>query len=222
MCRFNGISKACFILTALFFGAIHHPLTSQAQGIEQFGRVYGAGYNLIIKIQKTSGDADHCRCVTFKQKKQIRALKKACEAGFKAAGIPPVACEAWYKNVTKDFCPQELCVHVIPRKEPYAHRAPPVPPPPQRGTGGDPHRHRAPPASPKLEWGIDRPGHDYRDFNLAEPLPNLCRASCEHDPRCRSWTFVKPNVQGPKARCWLKDSIPAKVANECCVSGIKK
>jgi hypothetical protein len=31
---------------------------------------------------------------------------------------------------------------------------------------------------------------------------------------------VQPGVQGPNARCWLKNSVPPPVASNCCVSGV--
>lgn len=77
------------------------------------------------------------------------------------------------------------------------------------------------------ETGIDRPGSDYKNFDLQPPAPgtfggpiDVCRISCERDDACKAWTFVKVGVQGPKARCWLKNAIPGKVANSCCTSGV--
>lgn len=67
----------------------------------------------------------------------------------------------------------------------------------------------------------DRPGSDYRNFNLAEARPALCAAQCEADYACRAYTYVRPGVQGPQARCWLKGSVPAPRPSDCCVSGTK-
>ena len=41
------------------------------------------------------------------------------------------------------------------------------------------------------------------------------------DARCVAFTYVNPNVQGPNARCWLKNAVPNPVANPCCTSGVK-
>ncbi|MEL6817794.1 MAG: PAN domain-containing protein [Pseudomonadota bacterium] len=71
-----------------------------------------------------------------------------------------------------------------------------------------------------MEDGIDRPGSDYRSFDLAAPDPALCQATCRDEQQCVAWTFVKPGVQGESARCWLKNPQPVQVANECCISGI--
>ena len=74
-------------------------------------------------------------------------------------------------------------------------------------------------AADTYQPNIDRPGSDYTSFNLVGNNPADCQNACVRDSRCRAWTFVKPGVQGPTARCWLKSAIPAPVANGCCVSG---
>ncbi len=65
---------------------------------------------------------------------------------------------------------------------------------------------------------LDMPGMDYRNFDLPNADPLLCRQACKADAQCRSFTYVKPGFQGPKARCWLKNGFPAGVANPCCMS----
>ena len=79
------------------------------------------------------------------------------------------------------------------------------------------------------ENGWDRPGNDYRPPIELEFKTNSfltfqaeCQGLCEQDKRCKAWTMVKPGVQGPKARCYLKDPAPAQRKNNCCVSGIAK
>ena len=72
-----------------------------------------------------------------------------------------------------------------------------------------------------LEYDTDRPGLDYRSFDLSTPDPNLCRQACKDDPRCLAFTYVKPGYQGPTARCWLKDRVPSATTNKCCISGLK-
>jgi hypothetical protein len=59
------------------------------------------------------------------------------------------------------------------------------------------------------------------NFNLPAPNPALCRNHCNAQAACKSWTYVKPGVQGPTARCWLKHSVPAAQPNGCCASGVK-
>jgi hypothetical protein len=73
-----------------------------------------------------------------------------------------------------------------------------------------------------MEQDTDRPGSDYRDFDLARPEPALCQAACTKGEQCKAWTYVKPGVQGDKARCWLKSEVPDAAPSDCCVSGVKK
>jgi hypothetical protein len=82
-------------------------------------------------------------------------------------------------------------------------------------------------AAQELQENIDRPGHDIDNFDLNPPPPNSligpvasCQIRCEQRGDCKAWTFVKPGVQGPNARCWLKNAIPTAVANNCCTSGV--
>jgi hypothetical protein len=81
-----------------------------------------------------------------------------------------------------------------------------------------------PASAADAESGIDRPGGDYKNFDLGPSIAGFgpCQSSCESDARCRTWTFVKSGVQGPKARCWLKDSVPSAVRSNCCVSGVSR
>ncbi len=72
------------------------------------------------------------------------------------------------------------------------------------------------------EYNIDRPGYDYRNFDLPENDPSLCKQACDSDPKCKAWTFVKPGYQGPYPRCWLKYTVPGPVQNKYTVSGVKK
>lgn len=110
-----------------------------------------------------------------------------------------------------------------------------LPPPPRSDEplGGEPHR--APPApvtiTPKtmtviqpgggLQMNTNRPGQDYRNFDLPSPDPKACQAACMEDEKCRAWTYIKPGVQEPSARCWLKSGIPPAESAPCCVSGVK-
>jgi tetratricopeptide (TPR) repeat protein len=71
-----------------------------------------------------------------------------------------------------------------------------------------------------FERRTDRPGLDYRNFELAAPDPAACRSACLSAPECQAWTYVRPGVQGPKARCWLKSAVPRRGTSSCCVSGV--
>ena len=72
-----------------------------------------------------------------------------------------------------------------------------------------------------FEHNVDRTGGDYRNYELTEPRPELCRDACQNEGRCRAYTYVKPGIQGSKARCYLKQTVPPPNPNPCCVSGAK-
>lgn len=72
-----------------------------------------------------------------------------------------------------------------------------------------------------VEGNTDRAGIDYSSFNMPTANADLCLAACAKDSRCRAYTYVKPGVQGPQARCYLKNGRPSSSANACCTSGIK-
>ena len=73
------------------------------------------------------------------------------------------------------------------------------------------------------EQNVDRPGRDYKNFDLTARSDNAdtCKSACLADGKCKAWTFVKAGVQGPKPRCWLKTSAPPPIPNKCCVSGVR-
>jgi hypothetical protein len=72
-----------------------------------------------------------------------------------------------------------------------------------------------------LEYGTNRPGMDINNFDLPSARPEDCRDACMNDARCAAFTYVNPGVQGPNARCWLKNPVPNATADNCCVSGVK-
>lgn len=73
----------------------------------------------------------------------------------------------------------------------------------------------------RIRNGRDYPGYDYRSIELPNADISECIEACRRDSRCRVCTLVKPGIQGPNARCWLKDRIPASRRDNCCVSAIK-
>ena len=72
-----------------------------------------------------------------------------------------------------------------------------------------------------LEIDTDRPGNDIHGFNVAQANPAMCQSSCTNDAQCVAWTYVKPGIQGPAPRCYLKNAVPVSTRNACCVSGAK-
>jgi len=67
----------------------------------------------------------------------------------------------------------------------------------------------------------DRPGGDYMSAPITSGDPADCALLCEHDRRCRAWSFTYPTVLETGAVCWLKSSVPARVPDNCCVSGVR-
>lgn len=84
-------------------------------------------------------------------------------------------------------------------------------------------RTAAPPPPPTLvsthQVDTDRPGGDYHSSDMDSWM--ACSQACMAEARCRAWTWVKPGIQGPRAKCWLKSVVPAPRHNDCCVSGVK-
>ena len=101
-----------------------------------------------------------------------------------------------------------LCAAGIRAAKPFAARlgsAPGAPPPSFGGWAGA---------------NVDRPGADFANFDLNGAFRAIAATHARKDGRCQAWTFVKPGVQGPKARCWLKSSVPPPQPNTCCVSDV--
>jgi 1-phosphatidylinositol phosphodiesterase len=116
-------------------------------------------------------------------------------------GVQGPNARCWLKNAVPPPSPDGCCVSGVK----YAS-APPPPPPQERRP---------------FERGIDRNGSDYRSFDLPAPNPEICRESCYGEPQCVAFTYVHPGIQGPNARCWLKNSVPPARPSGCCISGVK-
>jgi hypothetical protein len=72
-----------------------------------------------------------------------------------------------------------------------------------------------------VEYGIDRFGGDYRNFETRpHPEGEPCAQACEGDKRCRAWTYARPGYIGPNARCFLKDQVKPPRRRPCCISGV--
>jgi hypothetical protein len=68
---------------------------------------------------------------------------------------------------------------------------------------------------------FDRPGGDYISAPVSSGDPEDCALLCERDRRCRAWSFNYPTDVGRNAVCWLKGSVPSRVQDNCCVSGVR-
>jgi hypothetical protein len=69
--------------------------------------------------------------------------------------------------------------------------------------------------------GFDRPGGDYASAPVRSGDPSACALRCERESRCRAWSFSYPSGGGSGATCWLKSQVPPRVAQSCCVSGVR-
>jgi hypothetical protein len=69
--------------------------------------------------------------------------------------------------------------------------------------------------------GYDRRGGDYTSFQIRSGDPAVCAARCERDGRCRAWSFSYPATARAAATCWLKNSVPPRNEDKCCVSGVR-
>src|SRR5436190_13542057 len=66
---------------------------------------------------------------------------------------------------------------------------------------------------------FDRPGGDYQNAPVTSGDPADCALACERDKRCRAWSFNYPTDSTAGAMCWLKSGVPARLPDNCCVSG---
>jgi hypothetical protein len=71
----------------------------------------------------------------------------------------------------------------------------------------------------RAEDKINRPGSDFNNFETDNW--RTCETGCAENTNCSSWTYVRPGVQGPRGRCWLKNRVARPVPDSNCVSGVK-
>jgi hypothetical protein len=71
-----------------------------------------------------------------------------------------------------------------------------------------------------IEQNINRPGKDYR--GQANSLnADACRNICAQEDQCVAFTWVRPGVQGPDGKCWLKNEPSTPELNNDTISGLK-
>src|SRR6202165_2775171 len=71
------------------------------------------------------------------------------------------------------------------------------------------------------QTNFDRPGGDYQSSPVPSGDPADCALTGERDRRCRAWSFNYPTDAAGGAVCWLKSAVPARVQDNCCVSGVR-
>jgi len=69
--------------------------------------------------------------------------------------------------------------------------------------------------------GYDRRGSEYLNFAIRNGDPAVCASRCERDARCHAWSFTYPRAASMLATCSLKNRVPARVEDKCCVSGVR-
>jgi hypothetical protein len=172
-----------------------------------------------------SGQPEECR--------DTCGVEPQCVAfTFVNPGVQGPSARCWLKSSVPPPNPDACCVSGVKNAPAAVATAEPMGAPPPAPAEQAPPPAAAPPPPPPppvepqgarrgLEINVNRPGADYTSFDLPHPHPHLCKEACMKDPRCRSFTYVNPGVQGPHPRCWLKGAEPAPVADACCVSGVK-
>jgi hypothetical protein len=76
------------------------------------------------------------------------------------------------------------------------------------------------PSGSTVEFGTDRPGSDYRVFDVPAENFSSCLAACQADSGCQAWSYESSNAQRPNGVCWLKNPAPAQVAKQITTSGV--
>jgi hypothetical protein len=74
-----------------------------------------------------------------------------------------------------------------------------------------------------MQGAVDRPGGDFANFGLPVSDPRLCQGECAENSSCQAWAYEVPGGPPfpPGPHCWLKNTQPPAVANECCSSGAR-
>ncbi len=197
------------------------PATAPAQGLEYGVNRPGSDYR---SFDVPSGSPEACR--------DTCATEPMCVAfTFVNPGVQGPNARCWMKNGAPQPVPDNCCVSGVKAGAEAWQSSPPpppvAPPPPVEAAPPPPPApvYQAPAPMPMgghgLEPGVNRPGSDYRSFDLPSPNPQICHDACRNEAMCAAFTYVNPGVQSANARCWLKNAVPQPVPDGCCTSGIK-
>ncbi|WP_332944066.1 MULTISPECIES: protein kinase domain-containing protein [unclassified Microcoleus] len=72
-----------------------------------------------------------------------------------------------------------------------------------------------------LEVDTDRIGFDYNNMYVSKPDPDLCKQICAVDDQCQAFTYVRPGLEGDRARCYFKNGVPSPSLREGRSSSVK-
>ncbi|HVU50562.1 MAG TPA: PAN domain-containing protein [Polyangia bacterium] len=197
-------------------------------------QVPGPGYvatgaaSLEVNVNRPGGDYRNFDLASGRPEecRDTCGMEPQCVAfTFVNPGVQGPSARCWLKGTVPDPTPDACCVSGVKNAPPPVAAAGAPPPAPMEPP---PPAAAPPPQAPEpegdrrgLEHDVNRPGGDYTSFDLPQPHPHLCQEACMRDGRCQSFTYVKPGMQGPRPRCWLKGSVPAANPDRCCVSGVK-
>jgi hypothetical protein len=73
-----------------------------------------------------------------------------------------------------------------------------------------------------VENDRNRAGGDYKVIDIDRNWPQACEYWCAQDTSCKAFTYVPAPIQGPQARCWLKNHVPEASYGPGMVSGFIK
>ncbi len=73
----------------------------------------------------------------------------------------------------------------------------------------------------QAQLGYDRRGGDYLSFAVRSGDPAVCASRCEHDGRCRAWSFSYPHTKSTSAICRLLKDVPPQAEDACCITGVR-
>jgi|GEM_PF-6287772 len=65
-----------------------------------------------------------------------------------------------------------------------------------------------------MENFYNRAGNDYHNYNSGSAAQ--CASSCATNAQCLAYTYVRTTKM-----CWMKDKVPKRTKNNCCMSGVK-
>ncbi len=71
-----------------------------------------------------------------------------------------------------------------------------------------------------IEQNTQRWGGDYASFPVASGGALTCASECAGDPNCLAWTYARPGTENVQGVCHLKATVPHRVENPCCESGV--
>jgi hypothetical protein len=191
----------CFFVSLLAAFSFHYGIGSafaETLTMEHNTNYFGMDYN-DGKLPRANCDAECCRDACRKDPR--------CKAyTWVKPGVQGPTARCWLKHGV----PAKSVDHntISGRKVASGHS----PPPTVHST-----------TTMTMEHDTNYFGMDYNDGKLPRPKcgPECCRDACRKDPRCKAYTWVKPGVQGPTARCWLKHGVPAKSRDYNTISGRK-